>query len=260
MGARGGRTGRCRPEPELNCRRTPSCEPAEPEPELESPNRSRSWNPPKRSSSSTRRTEPSWNPPKRSWSWNPAGRSSELERLDAESERSSRRRADDGPMTRADRARSTEPDPLVTPPEMSQMLFVDVVLLLPATHPVVVLQEADPPYRELRIPVGGAEGIAIGYAARGLETPRPLTHELLARHPRGVRDDARRRADHPGTRNGVYGRDGHLRSSRSPRDRLQALRRDRTRAPPPASGADHGSRRSCWREPAAIPPARTSPN
>jgi len=73
------------------------------------------------------------------------------------------------------------PDPLITPPEMSQMLFVDVVLLLPATHPVVVLQEADPPYRELRIPVGGAEGIAIGYAARGLETPRPLTHELFTR-------------------------------------------------------------------------------
>jgi bifunctional DNase/RNase len=74
----------------------------------------------------------------------------------------------------------SDDDPLVTPPEMSQMLFVDVVLLLPATHPVVVLQEADSPYRELRIPVGGAEGIAIGYAARGLETPRPLTHELFA--------------------------------------------------------------------------------
>jgi bifunctional DNase/RNase len=76
---------------------------------------------------------------------------------------------------------SPDRDSLITPPEMSQMLFVDVVVLLPATHPVVVLQEADPPYRELRIPVGGAEGIAIGYAARGLETPRPLTHELLAR-------------------------------------------------------------------------------
>ena len=61
------------------------------------------------------------------------------------------------------------------------MLFVDVVLLLPATNPVVVLQEAEPPYRELRIPVGGAEGIAIGYAARGLATPRPLTHELFAK-------------------------------------------------------------------------------
>lgn len=73
-----------------------------------------------------------------------------------------------------------EPDPLVTPQEMSQMVFVDVVLLLPATHPVVVLQEADAPFRELRIPVGGAEGIAISYAARGLATPRPLTHELFA--------------------------------------------------------------------------------
>ena len=72
-------------------------------------------------------------------------------------------------------------DPLVTPPDMSQMLYVDVVLLLPATYPVVVLQEADPPFRELQIPVGGAEGIAIGYAARGLATPRPLTHELFTR-------------------------------------------------------------------------------
>jgi len=72
-------------------------------------------------------------------------------------------------------------DPLATPPEMSQVLFVDVVLLLPATNPVVVLQESDPPYRELRIPVGGAEGIAIAYAARGITTPRPLTHELLTR-------------------------------------------------------------------------------
>ena len=72
-------------------------------------------------------------------------------------------------------------DPLITPPEMSQVLFVEVALILPATHPVVVLQEADPPFRELRIPVGGAEGIAIGYAARGIPTPRPLTHELFAK-------------------------------------------------------------------------------
>lgn len=72
-----------------------------------------------------------------------------------------------------------EADDLMSPTAMCQLLFVDVVLLLPSTHPVVVLQEADPPYRELRIPVGGAEGIAIGYTARGLKTPRPLTHELL---------------------------------------------------------------------------------
>lgn len=68
------------------------------------------------------------------------------------------------------------------PPEpMCQMLFVDVALVLPSTYPVVVLQEADSPYRELRIPVGGAEGVAIGYAARQVETPRPLTHEMVSR-------------------------------------------------------------------------------
>lgn len=67
------------------------------------------------------------------------------------------------------------------PPAMCQVIFVDVVLVLPSTHPVIVLQEADPPYRELRIPIGGAEGVAIGYAARQVATPRPLTHELIAR-------------------------------------------------------------------------------
>jgi len=74
-----------------------------------------------------------------------------------------------------------EPDPMLAPLEMMPMLFVEVVLMLPATHPVVVLQEADAPFRELRIPVGGAEGIAIAYAARGIATPRPLTHELFAK-------------------------------------------------------------------------------
>ncbi len=73
-------------------------------------------------------------------------------------------------------------EPGFEPPEaMCQMLFVDVALVLPSTYPVVVLQEADPPYRELRIPVGGAEGVAIGYAARQVDTPRPLTHEMVSR-------------------------------------------------------------------------------
>ncbi|MHB8244880.1 MAG: bifunctional nuclease family protein [Acidimicrobiales bacterium] len=78
---------------------------------------------------------------------------------------------------------ATEDEVLVsdTPPPMSQMLFVDVALVLPSTNPVVVLQEADWPYRELRIPVGGAEGVAIGYAARRIQTPRPLTHEMISR-------------------------------------------------------------------------------
>lgn len=74
-----------------------------------------------------------------------------------------------------------EPLGFELPAPMSQMHFVDVVMVLPSTHPVVVLQEADFPYRELRIPVGGPEGIAIGYAGRQLPTPRPLTHELMTR-------------------------------------------------------------------------------
>ena len=74
-----------------------------------------------------------------------------------------------------------EDDESPRPEPMSQMLFVDVALVLPSTHPVVILQEAEMPYRELRIPVGGAEGVAIGYAARQVAPPRPLTHELISK-------------------------------------------------------------------------------
>lgn len=56
--------------------------------------------------------------------------------------------------------------------------FVDVVVPLPSTNPVVLLEEIDPPRRMLRIPIGLPEGVAIAYAARGIDTPKPLTHEL----------------------------------------------------------------------------------
>jgi hypothetical protein len=81
----------------------------------------------------------------------------------------------------ADDESEDEDDESPRPEPMSQMLFVDVALVLPSTHPVVILQEAEMPYRELRIPVGGAEGVAIGYAARQVATPRPLTHELISK-------------------------------------------------------------------------------
>jgi uncharacterized protein len=55
-----------------------------------------------------------------------------------------------------------------------------VSLELPGVHPEVVLQEAEAPFRQLRIPVGFAEGTAIAYAWRAVPTPRPLTHHLLA--------------------------------------------------------------------------------
>ncbi|HML01260.1 MAG TPA: bifunctional nuclease family protein [Acidimicrobiales bacterium] len=55
-----------------------------------------------------------------------------------------------------------------------------VHLELPGIHPEVVLEESEEPRRQLRIPVGFAEGTAIAYAWRRVATPRPLTHELLA--------------------------------------------------------------------------------
>jgi len=65
-------------------------------------------------------------------------------------------------------------------PAWRVVTVVDVHLELPAVHPEVVLQQSEPPWRQLSIPVGFAEGRAIAYAWRSVPTPRPLTHELLA--------------------------------------------------------------------------------
>ena len=70
------------------------------------------------------------------------------------------------------------------------MAVVGVEMDLPNANPEVVLHEAQDPWRELRIPVGLAEGVAIAFAFRGIDTPRPLTHELvtdiLNRHSVGI--------------------------------------------------------------------------
>ncbi len=55
-----------------------------------------------------------------------------------------------------------------------------VSLELPGVHPEVLLQEVEAPFRQLRIPVGFAEGTSIAYAWRSIPTPRPLTHQLVA--------------------------------------------------------------------------------
>lgn len=65
------------------------------------------------------------------------------------------------------------------PEAMHQAAFMGVVLELPNIHPSVVLQEIDPPMRELRVTIAQPEGVAIAYAWRGIATPRPLTHDLL---------------------------------------------------------------------------------
>jgi hypothetical protein len=60
------------------------------------------------------------------------------------------------------------------------MEIMSVTLELPEQYPRVTLQEAAPPLRQLVFPVGLPEGVAIAYALRRLDTPRPLTHELFS--------------------------------------------------------------------------------
>lgn len=67
----------------------------------------------------------------------------------------------------------------VSPPHFLPLSFVDVRMTLPSQYPVVTLQELDSPHRVVSFPVGFAEGTAIAYAAELIETPRPLTHELV---------------------------------------------------------------------------------
>jgi uncharacterized protein len=83
-----------------------------------------------------------------------------------------------------------DPTPLevldLSPEQWRIVAVAGVEMDLPSANPEVVLHEAQDPWRELRIPVGLAEGTAIAYAFRGIDTPRPLTHtimtEILDRH------------------------------------------------------------------------------
>ena len=94
-------------------------------------------------------------------------------------------------------ATSAEPPPVdvtrtpletlaLSPEEWRIVAVAAVDMDLPSANPEIVLHEAQDPWRELRIPVGLAEGTAIAYAFRSIDTPRPLTHamvtEILDRH------------------------------------------------------------------------------
>jgi len=50
---------------------------------------------------------------------------------------------------------------------------------LPSNTPVVVLRELEGRHRQLSIFIGGPEATAIAFALEGVETPRPLTHDLF---------------------------------------------------------------------------------
>ncbi|MBU4194092.1 MAG: bifunctional nuclease family protein [Actinobacteria bacterium] len=61
---------------------------------------------------------------------------------------------------------------------MIQMRLVGVRVELPANQPIVLLQEVDGE-RFLPIWIGSFEATAIAFALQGVETPRPMTHDLF---------------------------------------------------------------------------------
>ncbi|MEX2486385.1 MAG: bifunctional nuclease family protein [Nitriliruptoraceae bacterium] len=61
---------------------------------------------------------------------------------------------------------------------MIEMELVGVRVELPANQPIVLLKERDG-QRYLPIWVGAVEATAIAFALQGVDTPRPLTHDLF---------------------------------------------------------------------------------
>ncbi|HUY86874.1 MAG TPA: bifunctional nuclease family protein [Acidimicrobiales bacterium] len=64
--------------------------------------------------------------------------------------------------------------------ELRVMNLVGVNVELPSAYPEVVMREVGEPWRELRFPIGYAEGMAIALAWRRIPTVRPTTHEVWA--------------------------------------------------------------------------------
>ena len=62
---------------------------------------------------------------------------------------------------------------------MVEMELVGVRLELPANTPIVLLREQEGRRRVLPIYIGGPEAAAIAYALEGVQSPRPLTHDLM---------------------------------------------------------------------------------
>lgn len=61
---------------------------------------------------------------------------------------------------------------------MIELELVGVRVELPANQPIVLLREKDGS-RYLPIWIGAVEATAIAFALQGVETPRPLTHDLF---------------------------------------------------------------------------------
>lgn len=59
------------------------------------------------------------------------------------------------------------------------MELLGVRLEPPANYPVMLLREKEGQQRLLPVYIGGPEAAAISYVLEGVETPRPLTHDLM---------------------------------------------------------------------------------
>jgi len=62
---------------------------------------------------------------------------------------------------------------------MIEMELIGVRVELPTNNPIVLLKETAGRGRVLPIFIGGPEATAIALALDGVETPRPMTHDLL---------------------------------------------------------------------------------
>ena len=61
---------------------------------------------------------------------------------------------------------------------MVELSLVGVRVELPSNQPIVLLKEADGE-RYLPIWIGAVEATAIAFALQGIQTPRPMTHDLM---------------------------------------------------------------------------------
>ncbi len=61
---------------------------------------------------------------------------------------------------------------------MIELTLVGVRVELPSNQPIVLLKEANG-QRYLPIWIGAVEATAIAFALQGIQTPRPMTHDLL---------------------------------------------------------------------------------
>ncbi|HEY2814832.1 MAG TPA: bifunctional nuclease family protein [Acidimicrobiales bacterium] len=62
---------------------------------------------------------------------------------------------------------------------MVEMELIGVRVELPTNAPIVLLRETEGDHRTLPIFIGGPEATAIAFALEQVETPRPMTHDLM---------------------------------------------------------------------------------